>query len=119
MTYVVYTRAKNANAEGKPVMLTEEVLRKFFHVPRYAAAAMLKISETTLKKACRKFGVAKWPCTRRYPGAFREMMLMVEEHAQRAAESVAEDCVKDIAESVVAESVEFSPDSFFNNDVWK
>ena len=146
MRFTVRPRAKNA---GSPVVLTVDVLREFFHVPRSAAAVMLKISETSLKKACRVLGVETWPHTRRksmraasadsvaesvaesiVERVIEDSVKCASERvAQNCAELVAEDCIKHvmelvaeecmerIAEIVVAES-EFSPDIFFNNDMF-
>jgi len=146
MQCVIQPRAKNA---GKPVVLTSKALHELQHLPRYAAAATLRISETSLKKACKILGVGNWPCTKRLPRAEkyaeriadRVMESIVESViedsvkcaservAENCAELVAEDCIKHvmelvaqecmerIAEIVVAES-EFSPDIFFNNDMF-
>jgi len=146
MQFTVLPRAKNA---GKPVVLTSKVLCELHHLPRYLAAATLRISETSLKKACKILGVGNWPYTRRLPRAegFAERIAdrvmesivesVIEDSVKRAservaencAELVAEDCIKHvmelvaqecmerIAEIVVAES-EFSPDIFFNNDMF-
>ena len=46
---------------SKPVFLDEATVSKFFHLPLYKAAAKLGISNTSLKTACRKVGLKKWP----------------------------------------------------------
>jgi hypothetical protein len=119
MRFTVRPRAKNA---GSPVVLTVEVLREFFHVPRSAAAVMLKISETSLKKACRVLGVETWPHTRRK--SMRAASADTESIVERVADESAEECAESPATSAeecaeeCAESIEFSPDIFFNNEMF-
>eukprot|EP00292_Cryptomonas_paramecium_P014075 CAMPEP_0113696770 /NCGR_PEP_ID=MMETSP0038_2-20120614/21714_1 /TAXON_ID=2898 /ORGANISM="Cryptomonas paramecium" /LENGTH=235 /DNA_ID=CAMNT_0000619609 /DNA_START=51 /DNA_END=754 /DNA_ORIENTATION=+ /assembly_acc=CAM_ASM_000170 len=44
-----------------PVILTKEILSKYFKSPLLVAAKELGISGTAMKNICRKFGIAKWP----------------------------------------------------------
>ena len=42
--------------------ITENELRKYFHVPLSRVAKELNCSRTSLKKICRKNGIQRWPC---------------------------------------------------------
>jgi hypothetical protein len=44
-----------------PVLLTAESLQDHFFLPLNAAAKRLGVCETSLKIACRKIGIKKWP----------------------------------------------------------
>ena len=119
MLVMVHPRAKLGVAQP-PVMMTVEVIRELFDVPRYMAAASLGISETALKKACRKLGVGRWPCKRRFPGAL-SMLIQARRVASSAAEVAADESTAEVAAESIASGTEvlFSPDSFFNNEIWE
>ena len=61
----IWPRSKHGQDDAfrvsKPVFLDEATVSKFFHLPLYKAAAKLGISNTSLKTACRKVGLKKWP----------------------------------------------------------
>ena len=44
-----------------PVLLTAESLQEHFMLPLNEAAKRLGVCETSLKGACRKIGISKWP----------------------------------------------------------
>ncbi|EKX34319.1 hypothetical protein GUITHDRAFT_119488 [Guillardia theta CCMP2712] len=50
------------------VRICVSVLEAFFHLPQEAAARRLVVSLTSLKAACRKIGIKRWPY-RRWPAA--------------------------------------------------
>eukprot|EP00286_Rhodomonas_abbreviata_P022377 CAMPEP_0181298726 /NCGR_PEP_ID=MMETSP1101-20121128/5940_1 /TAXON_ID=46948 /ORGANISM="Rhodomonas abbreviata, Strain Caron Lab Isolate" /LENGTH=271 /DNA_ID=CAMNT_0023403775 /DNA_START=42 /DNA_END=857 /DNA_ORIENTATION=+ len=49
-------------APSNPIELTLEMLKPFFTKPLTQVSVELGLSVTAIKKACRKFGVSKWPC---------------------------------------------------------
>eukprot|EP00287_Rhodomonas_sp_CCMP768_P006948 CAMPEP_0196722448 /NCGR_PEP_ID=MMETSP1091-20130531/4810_1 /TAXON_ID=302021 /ORGANISM="Rhodomonas sp., Strain CCMP768" /LENGTH=275 /DNA_ID=CAMNT_0042064153 /DNA_START=15 /DNA_END=840 /DNA_ORIENTATION=- len=63
--YVVCPRRKLGNgafrASGAPVEVTLQMLRPYFEKPLVEAADELGLSATAIKKACRTFGIPKWP----------------------------------------------------------
>ncbi|EKX49985.1 hypothetical protein GUITHDRAFT_151353 [Guillardia theta CCMP2712] len=44
-----------------PVVLTLDLLEKFYGMPLHVAAKRLGICQTAIKKVCRKLGIMKWP----------------------------------------------------------
>lgn len=62
-TNIVFPRRKagEAQREAEPVVITLELLQKYFDLPLHVAAKELGICATAIKKACRKVGVMRWP----------------------------------------------------------
>jgi len=63
---VIFPRRKTVNANGKgddgePVFVTREFITPYFKMPMVAACAELGVCPTSMKKACRKLGIVKWP----------------------------------------------------------
>jgi len=61
---IIFPRRKAKAGAGEkqgPVVITLEFLASFAHMPLGAAAKILGISATALKKACRKLGNNRWP----------------------------------------------------------
>ena len=85
MQVLVYPRPRRCVS---PVVITVEVLEGLYHVVRSVAASRLGISETALKSACRKLGIQRWPCRRRWKSSWKPAPNVVD------------------------------VDSFFNEDVW-
>lgn len=56
-----YGYYKNTCVERRLSSITVDSLRKFFHVPICEAAVGLDISESSLKKICRKLKIKRWP----------------------------------------------------------
>eukprot|EP00960_Hanusia_phi_P060727 764600-Hanusia_phi.AAC.2 len=56
-------RKKNEGVEDgeEPVILTRELLESYFNCSLAAVSKELGICPTSIKKACRKLGIAKWP----------------------------------------------------------
>lgn len=54
-------------ADVMPVVLNLELLKQYTSMPLYSAAALLGLSTTALKKACRRLGVRRWPHASRSP----------------------------------------------------
>jgi len=52
-----------ADSVAMPVSITVETLKLYANVPLAKAAALLGISSTAMKKACRRLGVTRWPYT--------------------------------------------------------
>jgi len=50
---------------GMPLVLTKQVIVTLFPLSQTDAAARLGVSITSLKKVCRKMGIARWPFSRR------------------------------------------------------
>ena len=63
------TTAEIAFRSGEPVELDLEAVRSKFDLRLSDAAKALGISITSLKQACRKLGVARWPRRRLQPRA--------------------------------------------------
>jgi len=47
--------------QRNPIVVTPEVLESLFEFPLAVASKRLGLSATTIKKLCRKIGIAKWP----------------------------------------------------------
>mmetsp|Transcript_10274 Transcript_10274/g.26611 ORF Transcript_10274/g.26611 Transcript_10274/m.26611 type:complete len:292 (-) Transcript_10274:468-1343(-) len=61
---LIFTRRRagqSARASNEPVVLNRKRVQQLFDLPLKDAAALLGISMTALKKACRKIGVERWP----------------------------------------------------------
>mmetsp|Transcript_26050 Transcript_26050/g.65770 ORF Transcript_26050/g.65770 Transcript_26050/m.65770 type:complete len:290 (+) Transcript_26050:172-1041(+) len=61
---LIFTRRRagqTARASNEPVVLNRKRVQQLFDLPLKDAAALLGISMTALKKACRKIGVERWP----------------------------------------------------------
>ena len=63
---VIFPRRKTVSANGKgddgePVFVTREFITPYFKMPMVAACAELGVCPTSMKKACRKLGIVKWP----------------------------------------------------------
>ncbi|EKX42459.1 hypothetical protein GUITHDRAFT_111432 [Guillardia theta CCMP2712] len=56
----------------EPVLLTRELLESYFDWPLAAVSKDLGICQTSIKKACRKLGIAKWPFKSPNPGPKRK-----------------------------------------------
>uniref|UniRef100_A0A7S0LX11 RWP-RK domain-containing protein n=1 Tax=Cryptomonas curvata TaxID=233186 RepID=A0A7S0LX11_9CRYP len=56
-------KAGQAPQEGGkgPVVLSVELLEKFYGMPLHTAAKKLGICQTAIKKVCRRLGIKKWP----------------------------------------------------------
>jgi len=60
----IVPRTKDVNGivhQPLPVELTIERLEEHFSLPLNEAAKQLGVCETSLKSACRKIGITKWP----------------------------------------------------------
>ena len=60
----IVPRSKDVNGnlhQPPPVELTIERLEEHFSLPLNEAAKQLGVCETSLKSACRKIGITKWP----------------------------------------------------------
>mmetsp|Transcript_36522 Transcript_36522/g.85287 ORF Transcript_36522/g.85287 Transcript_36522/m.85287 type:complete len:297 (-) Transcript_36522:427-1317(-) len=61
---LIFTRRRAGQAarvSNEPVVLNRKRVQQLFDLPLKDAAALLGISMTALKKACRKIGVERWP----------------------------------------------------------
>jgi hypothetical protein len=58
------TGASGVGAGGGPVVITLEVLRGLDDIPLYRAAALLGVSPSSLKNACRRLGLRRWADSR-------------------------------------------------------
>lgn len=65
-TFVVNPRRGKVSGASKtstaPVQLTLETLKPYFRKPLNDACLELGLSASAIKKACRMFGIPKWPC---------------------------------------------------------
>lgn len=60
--HVIFPRRKqHSSGLGAPVELTLDFLKPYFTKPLTQVCEELGISATAIKKACRRFGVSKWP----------------------------------------------------------
>eukprot|EP00960_Hanusia_phi_P049378 759523-Hanusia_phi.AAC.4 len=68
MAHAVQVNARPRNANGyvtvKKVQLEESVLRPLFGIRQEDAAQYLGVSLSSLKSACRRLGINRWPYTR-------------------------------------------------------
>jgi len=61
-------RKKMRGGSGNgPVIISYELLSKHFHESLDAATAKIGISKTTMKAACRRLGIVKWPYAHKGP----------------------------------------------------
>mmetsp|Transcript_21822 Transcript_21822/g.43910 ORF Transcript_21822/g.43910 Transcript_21822/m.43910 type:complete len:207 (-) Transcript_21822:17-637(-) len=64
--FVVNPRRGKVSGSSKtstaPVELSLEVLQPYFRRPMREACSELGLSASAIKKACRAFGIPKWPC---------------------------------------------------------
>ena len=56
----------------EPVILTRELLESYFNCSLASVSKELGICPTSIKKACRKLGIAKWPFKSPNPGPKRK-----------------------------------------------
>mmetsp|Transcript_12473 Transcript_12473/g.18126 ORF Transcript_12473/g.18126 Transcript_12473/m.18126 type:complete len:277 (-) Transcript_12473:302-1132(-) len=59
-----------------PVVLTLELLQKFYGMPLHVAANQLGICQTAIKKVCRRLGIMKWP--------YKEMRMPSDRHPEKS-----------------------------------
>jgi len=50
-----------SSKDAVPVTLTPEIMRRHYDRPLHCAAHALGVCATTLKKACRRLGIERWP----------------------------------------------------------
>lgn len=62
--YVARRGDGSASESKRRIVLTRAILESLFHLPLNEAAKHVGLSNTTFKKACRRFGVMKWPYRR-------------------------------------------------------
>mmetsp|Transcript_33498 Transcript_33498/g.75180 ORF Transcript_33498/g.75180 Transcript_33498/m.75180 type:complete len:149 (+) Transcript_33498:99-545(+) len=68
---LVCPRKKSSENED-PIILTREILEKYFHCSLSQVSAELGICPTAIKRACRKLGISKWPYKTPNPGPKRK-----------------------------------------------
>jgi len=63
---VIYPRRKSREDSRKAcqVVVSPEILKEHFDMPLQDAAAKLGVCTSAIKKACRRFGIPKWPFRR-------------------------------------------------------
>jgi len=70
-----------------PMRLSNQAIVSLFSVPQADAACQLGISLTTLKLACRKLGISRWPYTRRAEDTASTKQMREASTAQQAGQS--------------------------------
>jgi hypothetical protein len=65
---LVFPRGRKHTATQNPVALTKSLLEQMFDRSLADASHQLGICQTAIKKACRKFGIQKWPYRSPNPG---------------------------------------------------
>ena len=78
--------------EEKQVVLTRELLESYYHESLDTVTERLGLSKTTIKAACRRLGLEKWPYKHSGP---RKRRMGVPKPDQHAAESANERALKD------------------------
>ncbi|EKX36410.1 hypothetical protein GUITHDRAFT_117410 [Guillardia theta CCMP2712] len=59
----VYVRGRKEGSEGKVVEITREILQEFYGQKIETVASHLGVGKSTMKLACRRLGIHKWPYT--------------------------------------------------------
>ncbi|KAJ1483739.1 hypothetical protein T484DRAFT_1799183 [Baffinella frigidus] len=93
------------------VVLTRELLASYHHESLDAVAEILGLSKTTIKAACRKLGLPKWPYQHTGP---RKRRMRVTKHEEQPAESAHERTLKDTFHTIMGkrqrvEEVQIAP----------
>jgi hypothetical protein len=70
--YVARRGDGSLSESERRIVVTRAILESLFHLPLNEAAKHVGLSNTTFKKACRRFGVMKWPYRRSDRGVVGE-----------------------------------------------
>ena len=73
--------------KDRTITLTLAEVEARVHLPLHEAALSLGISSTTLKKTCRRFGIRRWPYSRRGTSSSRSSSESSKKEAQPTGES--------------------------------
>ena len=73
--------------KDRTITLTLAEVEARVHLPLHEAALSLGISSTTLKKTCRRFGIGRWPYSRRGTSSSRSSSESSKKEAQPTGES--------------------------------